>query len=54
MALGLLEWHGGAWLRYRRISLSIGAWLLNAAVLFLVTSMLLSALIAAPGLIPQR
>ena len=54
LAFGLLEWHGGAWLRYRRVALATGAWLLNAAVLLLVTSMLLSALIAAPGLIPQR
>jgi hypothetical protein len=54
LAFGFLEWHGGAWLRYRRISLWIGAWLFNAAVLFLVTSMLLSAMITAPGLISQR
>ena len=50
LTVGLLEWHGGAWLRYRRTSLAIGTWLVNAAVLLLVTAMLLSALIAAPGL----
>ncbi len=54
LVVGLLEWHGGVWSRYRRISLALGAWLLNTAVLLLLTTMLLAALIAAPGLVPRQ
>ncbi len=53
LLIGFLEWHGGIWPRYRRMSLTVGAWLLNTAVLLLLTAMLLSALIAAPGLVPR-
>ncbi len=53
LMFGFLEWRGGAWFRYRRLSLGIGVWLFNAAVLLLLTAMLLSALMAAPGLIPR-
>jgi hypothetical protein len=34
--------------------LAIGAWVLNAAVLLLLTAMLLSALMAAPGLVGRH
>src|SRR5262249_42896725 len=49
-----LEWHEGAWARYRRMSLAVGAWILNAAVLRLLTALLLSALMAAPGLVGRH
>jgi hypothetical protein len=51
---GFLEWRGGAWVRYRQMCLGIGVWFLNTAVLLLVTAMLLSALMVAPGLVPRQ
>lgn len=47
LVLGWLEWRGGLWLRLRSGFLAAGAWFVNAAVLALLTGMLLSALIAA-------
>jgi type II secretory pathway component PulF len=49
-ALVLLETRVPGWARYRPLSLGMGVWVINSAVLLLITAMLLSALIAAPGL----
>ena len=51
LIFGFLEWRGGAWARYRRSFLGVGVWVLNTAILVLLTAMLVSALIAAPALI---
>ncbi len=45
-----LEWRTRAWSRYRRVSVEVGVLFLNSAVLLLVTTMLTTALMAAPGL----
>jgi hypothetical protein len=52
--LALLELHDGVWSHYRRMFLAIVAWVLNAAVLLLLTAMLLSVLMAAPGLVGRH
>lgn len=49
--LSLIEWQGrGWWPRYRRVSVGLLVFLLNSAVLLLLTAMLCSAIAAAPGL----
>jgi len=46
-----LEWCSSQWPRYRRATIGIGAFLLNATVLISITTMVISALIAAPALL---
>lgn len=49
--LSLIEWRGnGWWPRYRRVSVGLLVFVLNSAVLLLLTAMLCSAIAAAPGL----
>lgn len=49
--LSLIEWQGnGWWPRYRRLSMGMLVFLLNSAVLILLTAMLCSAIAAAPAL----
>jgi hypothetical protein len=50
LALAVVEWRFGKWPRYRRAAVSIVAFLLNSAVLGLITLMVFLALIAAPAL----
>jgi len=45
----LLEWRSSAWPRYRKMTMGVGAFLLNAAVLLLITTLVVSATIAAPS-----
>lgn len=54
LLLGLLEWRSRGWPRHRRLVVSIGVFLLNAAILALITAMLTTALLAAPGLLRAR
>jgi hypothetical protein len=49
-SLILLEWRSNKWPRYRRTTLGIGVFLVNAFVLLLITLMVFSALIAAPAM----
>lgn len=51
LALAMLEWRLGNWSRYRRTSIGVMAFLLNSAVLALITLMVFLALIAAPTLL---
>jgi len=51
LTVGLLEWRTAVWPRYRRACVSVGVFLVNSAVLVLLTSMLVTALIAAPALL---
>jgi len=53
LVLILLEWRS-LWLRYRRVSIGVAVFLLNSAVLVLITSMLMFALMAAPALLPKH
>jgi hypothetical protein len=46
----LLEWRWSRWPKYRRASLGGAAFLINAAVLALITLMVILALLAAPAL----
>lgn len=49
----LLEWRWEGWARYRRASLGGTVFLLNAAVLVFITTMVVFALLAAPALMHQ-
>jgi hypothetical protein len=44
----LLEWRWNAWARYRKGTLSVCAFLLNAAILVLITTLVIAAVVAAP------
>src|SRR5437667_3385967 len=54
LVLILLEWRNRTWPRYRRVSVGTVAFLLNSAVLFVLTTMLASALLAAPALMQLK
>jgi len=45
-----LEWRSRKWPRYRRASIGVGVFVLNAVVLILITAMFTLALMAAPAL----
>ena len=53
-ALVLLEWRSNRWPRYRRGAVGITVFLLNSAVLLLITVTLTMALLAAPALLHAR
>jgi hypothetical protein len=46
----LLEWRSAAWRKYRRASLGTGVFVINAAILLVITLMVFSALVAAPAM----
>jgi len=46
----LLEWRSGKWPRYRRTTIGIGTFLLNAFVLISIFMMVVVAILVAPGL----
>ncbi len=48
--LALLEWRWKAWPRYRKGLVEFGALALNSVILLVVTTMFMSALMAAPAL----
>lgn len=50
LLLVLLEWRPSVWSRYRRASIGGAVFVLNTAVLVLITIMVVLALVAAPGL----
>ncbi len=50
LVLALLEWRSSRWPRIRRVSLGGAVFLVNAAVLALITFMVVVALLAAPAL----
>ena len=50
LVLAGLEWRFTAWPRYRRATVGIGTFLLNAVVLIAIFLMVVSALMAAPAL----
>jgi hypothetical protein len=43
----LLEWRSNRWARYRRATFGVGVFLLNSAVLLLISFMMVYAVIAA-------
>ena len=47
----LLEWRSSQWPRYRRATVGIGTFLLNAAVLISIFLMVVTALLTAPALL---
>lgn len=51
LPLILLEWRSAKWPRYRRATVGVGVFLLNAAVLVGITLMVIAALLAAPALL---
>ena len=51
VVLAGLEWRFTAWPRYRRATVGVGTFLLNAVVLIAIFMMVVSALIAAPELV---
>jgi len=50
LVLAGLEWRSNAWPRYRRATVGVGTFLLNAVVLIAIFLMVVSALLAAPAL----
>jgi hypothetical protein len=50
VTLVFLEWRSGKWPRYRRTSIGLGVFLVNSAILVLITAMFTLALMAAPAL----
>jgi hypothetical protein len=50
LVLAGLEWRSTAWPRYRRATVGVGTFLLNAVVLIAIFLMVVSALLAAPAL----
>jgi len=54
LVLGVFEWRSVKWPRYRRASIGLGVFLLNSAVLLVITSMFTLALMAAPALFRAR
>ena len=52
--VGLLEWRSGRWPRYRRASVGTAAFVTNTVVLVFLTWMLMTALMAAPALLPLK
>ena len=53
-ALALLEWRSGKWARYRRPSVGVAVFVVNSAVLILITAMFTLALMAAPALLHTK
>ena len=54
LMLALLEWRSGKWPRYRRSSIGFGVFVVNSAVLVLITAMFTLALMAAPALLHAK
>lgn len=54
VGLALLEWRSGRWPRYRRTSIGLAVFLVNSAVLLLITTMFMLTLMAAPALFHAR
>ena len=50
LGLILLEWRSGKWPRYRRASVGVTVFLVNAVVLVLITTMFTFAMMGAPSL----
>ncbi len=50
LIVALFEWRSALWQRYRRVILGTGVFLLNSAVLLLITIMFTTAMMAAPAL----
>ena len=50
LVLAGLEWRSTAWPRYRRATIGIGTFLINAGVLIAIFLMVVSALLIAPEL----
>jgi hypothetical protein len=50
LMLALAEWRSGKWPRYRRTSIGVGVFVVNSAVLVLITAMFTLAMMAAPAL----
>jgi hypothetical protein len=50
LLLILLEWRSARWPRYRRATISFGAFVLNTFVLIALFMMFLAAILAAPGM----
>jgi type II secretory pathway component PulF len=49
-----LEWRSRTWPRYRRPSIGVGVFVVNAVVLVLITAMFTLVLLAAPALFRPR
>jgi hypothetical protein len=49
--IALLEWRSRRWPKYRRVSVSVVAFVTNTAVMVFITAMLMTALMAAPALL---
>jgi hypothetical protein len=52
--LVLLEWRSSRWPQYRRVSVSVAAFLVNTAILVFITVMFMTALMAAPALLAMK
>ena len=50
LMITFLEWRSRKWPRYRRPSIGVGVFVVNAVVLVLITAMFTLALMAAPAL----
>lgn len=50
LSLVFLEWRSNNWSKYRRATLGVSVFLINAFILLLITLMVFSALIAAPAM----
>jgi hypothetical protein len=50
LTLAVLEWRSNKWPRYRRATLSVSVFLINTLVLLVITTMVFSALVAAPAI----
>jgi len=50
----LVEWRSGKWPRYLRTSSGVGSFLVNSAILVLITAMFTVAMMAAPALLHAR
>jgi hypothetical protein len=50
LSIAFLEWRSGQWPRYRRTSIGLAVFVVNSAVLVLITAMFTLALMAAPAL----
>jgi hypothetical protein len=48
-----LEWRSTGWAKYRRVTLGIAVFLINALILLVITMMVFSALVAAPAMLTQ-
>jgi hypothetical protein len=54
LLLAWLEWRSGKWPRYRRASVGLVVFLVNSAVLILITAMFVLAMMTAPALFHAR